>query len=111
MTATRREVRHGDHGWTRHILAGAAGAVEYHAYPGRAVGIEFHSPRPMFGGDVATDKCDVLEGPCYPDGNSTAAHVLREQWANAGRDDEVIWRELESRYDEMFAEPVTTKEA
>lgn len=89
----------------RYIVAGEHGAIEYHALSrnGDPLGIEHHSPRPKYDGDEPC-RCDILEGPCYPDGTSEGAVRLRREFEAAGRDDEVIWRELESRYAEMAGE-------
>jgi hypothetical protein len=80
----------------RYIVAGPCGAVEYHALlGGDPLGIEYHSPRPWY---TAEDpqRCDILEGPCYPSGSSTGAVTLGREHEAAGGDDEVIWRALEA---------------
>jgi|SRR5580700_1725497 hypothetical protein len=89
----------------RYIVAGMHGAIEYHALTldGDPLGIEHHSPRPKYDGDEAC-RCDILEGPCYPVGTSLGALDLRRRYEAAGRDDEVIWRELEIRYGVMARE-------
>lgn len=103
-TTIRREVRRGSYGLTRYIVGGRAGAIEYHAMPGQALGIEHHSPRPLHGAEEPSRDCDILEGPCYPDGSSMGAARLYARWLESGEDDEVIWRELETRYAEMERE-------
>lgn len=87
----------------RYILGGAAGAIEFHGLlPSRApLGIEHHSPRPLHGPEEPDGGCDILEGPCYPDGTSLGAARLHTRWLEDDRDDEVIWRELEIRYAKM----------
>ena len=82
------------------------GAIEYHALArnGDPLGIEHHSPRPLYDGSTPASRCDILEGPCYPDGTSLGADRLHREWEAAGRDDEVIWRELEIRYAHMARE-------
>lgn len=103
-TAIHRIHRDDDRQW-RYIVAGAAGAVEYHALRrnGDALGVEYHSPRPLYNGDEP-DRCDILEGPCYPSGSGYDGWHLSLAWARAGFDDEVIWGELERRYAEMARE-------
>ena len=103
-TVIHRARRDNDREW-RYIVAGAAGAVEYHVlrHGSDPLGIERHSRRPLHEGDEP-DRCDILEGPCYPDGSSLDARHLSLEWARAGFDDEVIWAELERRYAEMARE-------
>jgi hypothetical protein len=86
-------------GRVRWILAGARGAVEYHALTLRGVpnGIEYHSPRPEYTADEPV-RCDILEGPCYPTGTSLGAVSVHRAYEAAGWDEAVIWRELERRY-------------
>jgi hypothetical protein len=105
MTAVIHRVRRDDDRQWRYIAAGAAGAIEYHAlrWNGDPLGIEHHSPRPLHDGDEP-DRCDILEGSCYPDGTSLGARDLHRKWLDAGCDDEVIWAELETRYAEMARE-------
>ena len=90
----------------RYAVAGMNEAIEYHALArnGDPLGIEHHSPRPLYDGSTPASRCDILEGPCYPDGTSLGADRLHREWEAAGRDDEVIWRELEIRYAHMARE-------
>ena len=98
MSAITRRVRRDDSRARRWIVAGPAGAIEYHELPdGFPLGIEHHSPRPLYEG-MEPCRCAILEGPCYPDGTSLGAETLRSRYLAAGCDEEVIWRELESRY-------------
>jgi hypothetical protein len=100
MTGTRtvRVHRDDDHK-IRMIVAGEYGAVEYHllAEDGDPLGIEYHSPRPRYEGDEP-QRCDILEGFCYPEGTSAGAVDLCREYQRSGGDEEVIWRELETLY-------------
>lgn len=107
MIKTRR-TRLDDDWQVRYVVAGTRGAVEYHAIRsgtghGMVLGIKYHSPRPRYGGDEPS-RCYILEGPCYVDGTSLGGVELRRRWEQAGRDDEVIWQELERRYAAWVAE-------
>lgn len=60
--------------------------------------IGIHSPRPQFGDDEPLEGCPFLEGDCYADSGCLAGDHLGRAWLSADRDNEVIWRELESWY-------------
>jgi hypothetical protein len=103
ITRTRRDIREAGDGCSW-IIYGPAGAiswellnVELHS---RAYGlIWIHSPRPLF--DFQTNGsvgCWLLEMPCFGDSSELGGKALGERWDAAGRDDDVIWAELESWY-------------
>lgn len=99
MTPTETPVRilREDPAGFRFIVAGDKGAVECRTIPsGLPVVIDYHSPRPLYDGD-RLNECDVIAGGCYPDAGAGVA-ALRTAWLKAGRDDEVIWADLEERY-------------
>jgi hypothetical protein len=64
--------------------------------------IDIHSPKPLYPqykdmSETPMD-CRLLEMPCYCDGSSLAGDDLGKRWERSGRDDEVIWAELEDWY-------------
>lgn len=89
----------------RYIVAGPCGAVEYHALAadGDPLGIEFHSPRPWYTAEEP-QRCDILEGSCYPTGSSLDADACHRDYKEAAGDEEVIWRWLERRCREWAEE-------
>jgi hypothetical protein len=105
MTTQTTRSRRDDQTEVRFVVEGPHGAVEYHAsiLSGMPLGIEYHSPRPQWDGQEPAD-CPVTVGPCYGDGTSRGAADLHREYAAAGYDDEVIWRELETRYAAWEAE-------
>jgi hypothetical protein len=105
MTTQTTRSRRDDQIEARFVVEGPHGAVEYHAIAraGMPVGIEYHARSPRWDGDRPR-RCPVLGGVCcYPDGTSRGGGLHRE-YAAAGYDDEVVWRELETRYAAWEAE-------
>lgn len=99
MTAVRMIRARRDRGnQVRYVVAGPSGAVEYHALAanGDPLGIEFHSPKPWYTADEP-QRCDILEGPCYPFGSSLDGDALNRDFEESGGDEEVIWQWLERR--------------
>jgi len=69
------------------------------SYP-MAYDLGYHSPRPISGGEVRFDGCEILGGVCYYDGSGLRAVPLVEMLVAEG--EEVVWRELEKFYRETF---------
>lgn len=117
MASLKRQIRrvYGDKHW---VVLGPNGAVDWglvtdsslygdfravgvHSF--RAVGV--HSPRPqtsVTSGGPFND-CPHLETACYLDCLHVAGENLGEAWEAAGRDDAVIWPELEGWYARRLA--------
>lgn len=61
--------------------------------------IVIHSPHSLYGEDHRPISCDVLDaGICHPDMAHRAGADLGRTWEAAGRNDQVIWGQLESWY-------------
>lgn len=88
--------------WT---VTGPAGAVCLTLLPGGAPEkISIHWRTPLFPATTPGDPCDVLaEDGCYFDAGYLTAQELWQRWVDAGRDDEVIWAELEEWYADRAA--------
>jgi hypothetical protein len=99
MTTTSTPVRitREDPAGMRFIVAGDKGAVECRTLGGSPVLIDYHSPRPQYEGDEGRP-CDVIAGECYPDAGA-GVPALRSERLAAGCDDEVLWADLEKRYE------------
>ena len=113
MTASlRRAVREigNDCHWA---LYGPAGVVDWSLRNVQKHSTEYgficiHSPRPQFPeypdmNECPLDDCAFLEMPCYFDCAGVAGDALGRRWDASGRDDEVIWAELESWYADRLA--------
>lgn len=105
--ATPVRSRHHDMRAIRYVVSGDAGAAEYSASAadGTPYGLGRHSRHPEYEGQEPFP-CGIfaalprfpLGASCYAKSTSTGADLLHEEWLAAGRDDEIIWRELEARY-------------
>lgn len=108
IARTRRDVREigDDCCW---LVYGTAGViswilrnVERHSSDYDEIWV--HSPVPLFAfqtnGSVG---CWLLEMPCFGDSSGLGGKALGDRWDAAGRDDDVIWAELESWYTDRLA--------
>lgn len=66
--------------------------------------VGYHSPKPMYEGQLKMDECDFYEGGCYYDGSSLRA----EEWFNIflREGSDRIWEMLEQDYKERFGDEV-----
>lgn len=100
MTALKRRVDDQEDGryW---LLYGTHGVMSWTLLSSGTHGpIAVHSPRPQFEfDDEPSVDCPFLEGACYVDAGHLAGDRLGGAWEAAGRDDEVIWRELVEWYE------------
>lgn len=103
---TRRLHRYDD---TREhwAVAGTRGVVELitHRVSGDGLAMAWHSPRPGDGEDPDPERCDYLEGACFPASDCWAADEVAKAYHASGRsavrrDENVIWAELERRYEQ-----------
>ena len=94
---TTRSRRDDEAEGTLYITSGPLGSVTCSTLPGSRAPflIDYHHAVPQYEGDEA-QPCDHF-GTCYPEAGCGATE-LRREWHGAGRDDEVIWAELEHRY-------------
>ena len=66
-----------------------------------AADIGYHSPKPMYEGQIKRDKCDYLGGkPCYYDGSGLYAEEFMAEFINNGEDK--LWTKMEGYYKETF---------
>lgn len=108
MAALKRRILavYGDKHW---VVLGPDGAVDWGLATDsslsefRPVGV--HSPRPQATPTChgPLNDCPHLETACYLDCLFLAGENLGEAWEAAGRDDEVIWAELERWYEVRLA--------
>lgn len=113
MTSLKRDIREigADRAW---IVFGPAGAASWNLRNienrSRDYGIvSLHSPRPLLPSwPTPSPACRLMEVPCFDGGSVIAGGRLGERWDAAGRDDEVIWAELESWYASRLASLAVT---
>lgn len=108
MIALKRRILDQNNGGRVWALYGQNGVISWellkHSLGTTSGPIGIHSPGPQAGNDdEASDDCEFLEGVCYADAGYLAGDRLGRAWADAGQDDEVIWRELESWYTARLA--------
>lgn len=60
----------------------------------------YHSPVPMYEGQTAIGKCDVVGGECYYDGSTLNAEAWIEPFLNGGT--EWLWPRMEQEYRQYF---------
>ena len=72
--------------------------------------VGYHSLVPVYEGQTAiTESCPYLNGkPCYYDGSSLQAEEL--YWRFVAEGDAVVWKELESRYNDIVARATIPQE-
>lgn len=102
MSRLKRRIveRGGDRHWA---LYGVDGVISWGLIAATDGGlldgpISVHSPRPLCTDDLPAEGCPFLENGCYVDMEFLAGERLGTAWRAAGRDDAVIWRELEQWY-------------
>lgn len=96
MTPSRRIITSPIWNCRELVVDAPGGSVSYDG-----LSIHLHSPLPLYGDideiDEAGD-CHVLPGQhCFTDSVGLAAQKLKAAWMAAGKDDAVIWAELERR--------------
>lgn len=63
----------------------------------------YHSPTPHYEGQTRmSEKCEILDGPCYYDGSGLNGEPFVEMFLREG--DTAVWRELERYYAHVFEE-------
>jgi len=91
-------------------VRGPKGAVQFVILRFTLSGVEtvlpadlgYHSPVPRYAGQTSmTDKCHLLDGPCYYDGSGLNADEFYKA-AVASGNEEAVWLMLEAYYHEIF---------
>lgn len=85
---------------TVYALYGPSGVVTWTHVNQRHHGpVGIHSARPLWEGhDPDGNRCPFLEAACHVDTGYLGGDRIGKKWDAAGRDDEVIWRELAEWY-------------
>ena len=98
----------------RMVIVGDKGAVQFVLYTAwyldQSVGLKplpadlgYHSPKPMYEDqEPIEDNCKYINGPCYYDGSSLAAHEIYKELLEHGSDR--VWCLLEEYYREVFGD-------
>ncbi|GAA0494018.1 hypothetical protein Ade02nite_20810 [Paractinoplanes deccanensis] len=77
--------------------------------PGRAVTFEvspacirIHSSKRLRNMPPPAGFCPVIDGACHEDGSGAHGTQLRDRWEANGRDEAVMWAELNAWFDSYF---------
>lgn len=87
-----------------YAVTGPDGAVTFRVAPAL---VGYHSRIPNAGLFEPDGPCEHIDGdPCWSDGSGLQGQALLGRWVAAGRDDAVVWAELEKRYQRHFVNKV-----